>query len=110
MLRAARKSTAYTKLCGQRFPVSQEQRKQAFIQRIVDNLDTLSLSDPRPGQKRFAKRLPNNTYFMGFKTYESKHDRMKEEWSTISTTMTCGCSSTQLLPTGTLLVVQIKIC
>jgi predicted aminopeptidase len=56
-------------------------RKQAFIQRIVNNLDTLTLSDGRPRSRRFAKRLPNNTYFMSFKTYEAKHDRMKEEWS-----------------------------
>ena len=84
MLRAARKLDSLYQTFADSDSLSvKKQRKQAFIQRIVDNLDTLSLSDPRPRSKRFAKRLPNNTYFMGFKTYESKHDRMKEEWSTI---------------------------
>ncbi len=56
-------------------------KKTTFIQKIVDSFDTISFSDGKKRSNRFARRLPNNTYFMSFKTYESKHDTMKDEWT-----------------------------
>jgi len=82
MLRAARKlDSLYGTFLETDSLAVKKERKRAFIQRIVNNLDTLSLSEGQKPSKRFSKRLPNNTYFMGFKTYESKHDRMKDEWN-----------------------------
>jgi predicted aminopeptidase len=57
-----------------------KERKRQFIQRIVDSMDTLSLSGEPNRKKRIWKKLPNNTYFISFKTYESKHDSLKDEW------------------------------
>ncbi|NOT74145.1 MAG: aminopeptidase [Cyclobacteriaceae bacterium] len=59
---------------------SKKKRKEEFIRRIVNSMDTLSFSGGKRKSNRFAKRLPNNTYFMSYKTYESKHDTMKDDW------------------------------
>lgn len=81
MLLATRKLDSLYHTFSESDPVTvNKEKKQAFIQRIVDAIDTLSLSDGQKRSKRFSKRLPNNTYFMSFKTYESKHDTMKDEW------------------------------
>ena len=81
MLRATQKLDSLYKTFAESDPIPlKKERKRAFIQRIVDAIDTLSLSGGEKRSKRFSKRLPNNTYFMSFKTYESKHDTMKEEW------------------------------
>ncbi len=83
MLRAAQKLDSLYSTFSVADSVSlKKEKKRAFIQLIVDNIDTLSLSQGRRKSKRFAKKLPNNTYFMSFKTYESKHDTMKDEWIT----------------------------
>ena len=37
-------------------------------------LDTLSLSIDQKPSERFKERLPNNTYFMNMKRYQSKQD------------------------------------
>ena len=60
-----------------------KQKKESFIRKIVDAMDTISWSDGKKRSKRFAKRLPNNTFFMYYKTYESKHDTMKDDWVNI---------------------------
>lgn len=54
--------------------------KREAIERIVQDLDTLSLSSdaPKPSQ-RFAERLPNNAYFLNFIRYQSKQDIFQEE-------------------------------
>ena len=81
MLRAAQKlDSLYSTFSESDSVKLKKEKKTAFIQRIVDTIDTLSLSGGRKKSKRFAKKLPNNTYFMSFKTYESKHDAMKDEW------------------------------
>jgi predicted aminopeptidase len=83
MLRATRELDSLYSTFDEKDPVSlKKERKRQFIQKIVDAMDTLSLSGDRTRQKRMSKRLPNNTYFMSFKTYESKHDSMKDEWIT----------------------------
>jgi predicted aminopeptidase len=55
--------------------------KREMIQRIVDALDTLSLSgsSPKPSL-RYHERLPNNAYFMNFIRYQAKQDIFAEEW------------------------------
>lgn len=81
MLRATQQLDSLYNTFTEKDPVPlKKERKQQFIQRIVDRMDTLSLSGDRKRQQRMSKKLPNNTYFMSFKTYESKHDSMKEEW------------------------------
>ncbi len=81
MLRATRKlDSLYSTFSESDSLSAKKEKKMAFIRRIVDAIDTLSLRGEREQSKRFTRRLPNNTYFMSFKTYESKHDSMKEEW------------------------------
>ena len=55
--------------------------KTDMIQKIVNALDTLSLSEnsSRPSQ-RFGEKLPNNAYFMNFMRYQAKQDMFIEEW------------------------------
>lgn len=60
---------------------SKKQRKEQFIRRIVDAFDTITFSTGKRRSGRFARRLPNNTYFISFRTYESKHDAMLEAWN-----------------------------
>lgn len=55
--------------------------KREMIQRIVNSLDTLSLSgsSPKPSL-RYQERLPNNAYFMNFIRYQAKQDIFGAEW------------------------------
>jgi hypothetical protein len=57
--------------------------KQAAIQKIIDNLDTLSLALTKNPSQRFKDKLPNNAYFMNFLQYQSKQNIFGEEWSTV---------------------------
>lgn len=80
MLRATRKLDSLYNTFKESDSVSyKKEQKTALIQKIVDKIDTLSLSGP-PRARRFGGRLPNNTYFMSYKTYESKHDAMLDDW------------------------------
>jgi predicted aminopeptidase len=56
-----------------------KKKKEEFIQRIVDSIDTLDLQLQKPPSKRFKSKLPNNTYFMSFRHYESKLETFKQE-------------------------------
>lgn len=60
---------------------SRKERKEKFIRRIVEAFDTIQFSNGKRRSNRFARRLPNNTYFMSFRTYESKHDDMLDAWN-----------------------------
>jgi predicted aminopeptidase len=83
MLRATSKLDSLYNAFSQSDSVAEKkERKKMLIQKIVQSMDTLSLSGGQKRSRRFANRLPNNTYFMSYKTYESKHDTMKEEWET----------------------------
>lgn len=55
--------------------------KRRMIRKIVNALDTLSLSEngSKPSQ-RYEERLPNNAYFMNFMRYQAKQDLFLEEW------------------------------
>ena len=46
--------------------------KKSLIQKIVMSMDTLSLMLTKQPSKRFKNALPNNAYFMNFRTYQSK--------------------------------------
>lgn len=56
------------------------QLKRETIQRIVDNMDTLSLSSGRKPSRKFKEELPNNAYFMSFIHYQSAQDELWKEW------------------------------
>ena len=58
------------------------ERKNTFIYKVVNSLDTLSLMSVKKPSKRFAKRLPNNAYFMGFRHYHAKLPTFKKEFAT----------------------------
>ncbi|HEY9004748.1 MAG TPA: aminopeptidase [Ohtaekwangia sp.] len=81
MLRgAALLDSLYHSFTGQE-PVSvKKQQKEAAIQRIVNNLDTLSLALTKHPSQRFKEKLPNNAYFMNFRQYQSKQTVFAEEW------------------------------
>ncbi len=59
--------------------VKREKKKQ-MITNIVNSLDTLSLLRVKTPSKRFSKRLPNNSYFMGFRHYHAKLPTFKKEF------------------------------
>jgi predicted aminopeptidase len=48
--------------------------KKAAIQKIVLSLDTLSLTINKKPSERFKDRLPNNTYFINMKRYQSQQE------------------------------------
>jgi len=54
-------------------------RKQAFIRRIIDNMDTLRLHGASPA-RRFAQQLPNNTYFMAYRFYQVRQSAFREDF------------------------------
>lgn len=61
-------------------PLDQKKKlKMEAIQEIVQSLDTLTLLLHRNPSERFKQRLPNNTYFMNTKRYQSKQDNFWNE-------------------------------
>jgi predicted aminopeptidase len=54
--------------------------KERVIRRIINSLDTLSLTLTSNPSKRFRNVLPNNAYFMNFRQYQSKQDTFANEW------------------------------
>jgi predicted aminopeptidase len=54
--------------------------KQTCIERIVFSMDTLSLVLNEKPSDRFKTRLPNNTYFMNIRRYQSKQDSFWDEY------------------------------
>lgn len=75
MLRGTELLDSLYKTMSENDPVEKKQAlKKAAIQQIVANLDTLSLVlNPKPSA-RFSERLPNNTYFINMKRYQSQQD------------------------------------
>lgn len=70
----------YKSFTSEKLVETKREKKEQFIRRIVNAFDTITFSDGKRRSNRFSKRLPNNTYFISFRTYESKHDTMKEAW------------------------------
>jgi predicted aminopeptidase len=57
-------------------------QKEQFIRKIVNALDTLSLTTNTKPSARYQKTLPNNAYFMNFRRYQAKQDLFGDEWRT----------------------------
>jgi predicted aminopeptidase len=57
-----------------------KKEKEKMIRSIVTNMDTLKLQLNKQPSKRFENRLPNNTYFMTSRNYQSKQNIFKEEF------------------------------
>ena len=55
--------------------------KEKAIRKIINSLDTLSLTLTSAPSKRYTKELPNNAYFMNFRQYQSKQDSFTDEWT-----------------------------
>lgn len=56
-------------------PIDQKKAlKKAAIEKIVHLLDTLSLTINKKPSERFKERLPNNTYFINMKRYQSQQE------------------------------------
>jgi predicted aminopeptidase len=63
-------------------PVAERKaKKDAMIQKIVLNMDTLSLLMPDKPSSRFKGKIPNNAYFMNFRQYQSQQDIFFNEWN-----------------------------
>lgn len=82
MLRATKKlDSVYNTMTADESLESKKARKEQFIRKIVEAFDTVTFSYGKRRTNRWARRLPNNTYFMSFRTYESKHDVMADAWN-----------------------------
>lgn len=82
MLRGAEKLDSLYKSMDANDPHNEKTRlKKQMIRKIVQALDTLSLSEnnSKPSQ-RYEEKLPNNAYFMNFMRYQAKQDIFMEEW------------------------------
>ncbi|MEQ9423031.1 MAG: aminopeptidase [Cyclobacteriaceae bacterium] len=55
--------------------------KEEMIQKVIDNLDTVSFSDKQRYVNRFRTSLPNNTYFMSFLRYRSRQGDFGKEYA-----------------------------
>jgi len=61
-------------------PIEKKKKlKIETIQKIVVSLDTLTLLLHQKPSERFKEILPNNTYFMNMKRYQSKQDIFRNE-------------------------------
>ena len=64
--------------------ISKTRQKEACIDQILTNLDTLSLNQPNSyGYLKKAKYRPNNTYFISFLNYHSKQTEFELEFNEI---------------------------
>jgi predicted aminopeptidase len=57
--------------------------KYQHIENIIHTADTLGLTYIRPPSSIFQNSLPNNTYFMNFKRYQSRQDEIKKQCKAI---------------------------
>jgi predicted aminopeptidase len=58
---------------------NKKKKKEDMIKAIVQNMDTLNLKLNKQPSKRYEKRLPNNTYFMAYRHYQSKQNTFRVE-------------------------------
>jgi len=54
-------------------------KKEGMIKAIIQNMDTLDLKLNKNPSKRYENRLPNNTYFMAYRHYQSKQNTFEKE-------------------------------
>jgi hypothetical protein len=63
----------------QNFPLEQKKEaKKKAMTRIVETMDTLTQFNNKTPSKRFEKKLPNNSYFLSFRRYQSKQVDLTE--------------------------------
>lgn len=80
MLRGSELLDSLYRSMADEMPIDQKKRlKEESIRRIVHSLDTLTLTINLKPSDRFKERLPNNTYFMNMKRYQSKQDIFWDE-------------------------------
>jgi predicted aminopeptidase len=81
MLRGAKKLDSLYNTMDPTSPIEGKlESKERVIRRIINSLDTLSLTLTSNPSKRFRNVLPNNAYFMNFRQYQSKQDTFANEW------------------------------
>lgn len=74
-----RLDSLYSALQNEKDLTIKRQKKESLIRSIVFNMDTLKLKlTPQPS-RRFANRLPNNTYFMAYRYYQSRQSVFEKE-------------------------------
>ncbi len=81
MLRGALVLDSVYKRIANRSVKEKKHDKELIISKIVESLDTISLIRVKKPSKRFSKRLPNNSYFMGFRHYYGKLPTFKKEFN-----------------------------
>lgn len=80
ILRAAARLDSFYHQLDPALPLAEKKsRKQAMMQDIVTHMDTLQLVLRKKPSKRFARQLPNNTYFMNYRHYQSKQTNFEAE-------------------------------
>jgi predicted aminopeptidase len=81
ILRAARHLDSVYQTMDETDPTEQKKQiKESTIRGIINNMDTLKLHlNPKPS-RRYEKRLPNNTYFMAYRHYQSKQTEFADEF------------------------------
>ena len=81
MLRGAQKLDSLYATMSEAEPIKQKRLlKKNVIQKVVMNLDTLSLALTKKPSSRFKENLPNNAYFMNFRQYQAKQSVFGDEW------------------------------
>ncbi|HEY0654470.1 MAG TPA: aminopeptidase [Chryseosolibacter sp.] len=81
MLRGAETLDSLYKTMTDQQPVQQKKElKEGMIRQIVQNLDTLTLTENTNPSARYSKVLPNNAFFMNFRRYQSKQDAFWDEY------------------------------
>ncbi|MEK6781371.1 MAG: aminopeptidase [Bacteroidota bacterium] len=58
---------------------SKKIKKEKAIRKIVETMDTLTFHTMRKPSARYQEKLPNNTYFMSYRRYQSKQIFFKNE-------------------------------
>ncbi len=71
----------YQSMAGNLPLAEKKQAKERYIRQIINAIDTLTLHYPPKSKARFQKQLPNNTYFMTFRTYQSKQDTLGRDFA-----------------------------
>jgi predicted aminopeptidase len=82
ILSATQKLDSLYQTMSESDPLEEKKKsKEAMIRHIVASMDTLKLHlNPTPS-KRYEKRLPNNTYFMVYRHYQSKQTEFASQFN-----------------------------
>ncbi|HEU5291464.1 MAG TPA: aminopeptidase [Cyclobacteriaceae bacterium] len=82
MLRGTEMLDSLYKTMKENDPVEVKKKlKSEAIQKIVYELDTLTLLKHQKPSERFRERLPNNTYFINMKRYQEKQDTFWKDYN-----------------------------